>query len=61
MVANNRRISNIAAPVVPMNDANTQPMARMMVLVVGVAFKSPRIQIPPVVTNSAISNKMNGT
>ena len=54
-------MSNMAAPVVPMNDASTQPIAMMIVLVVGVAFRSPRIQMPPVVTNRAISNRMNGT
>ena len=61
IVESNRRMSNIAAPVVPMNDASTQPIARMMVFVCGVALRSPRIQIPPVVTKSAISNKINGT
>ena len=54
-------MSNIAAPVVPMNEASAQPIAKMMVLVVGVAFKSPRIQIPPVVTNRAINRRINGT
>ena len=61
MVCNTKRISSMAAPVVPINEAKSQPMPRMMVLVIGFATRSPLMQMPPVVTNSAINSKMKGT
>ena len=61
MVCNTKRINSMAAPVVPMNEANSQPIPRITVLVAGFATRSPLIQIPPVVTNSAIRSKMKGT
>ena len=44
------RISTIEAPVVPMTEARIEPVARKAVLVSGVASRSPRSSIPPVIT-----------
>jgi hypothetical protein len=41
LVLSSGRMSSIAAPVVPMKDAMTPPMARKIVLLRGVARRSP--------------------
>ena len=53
-------ISSIAAPVVPMTDAKAPPIARIIVLVFGLSEIVPCRYIPPVITNNAPSNAMNG-
>ena len=50
----------MAAPVVPMNDANTVPMARMPVFSAGVPTSEPLIRTPPEMVNRANSRMMNG-
>ncbi len=55
-----KRMSSIAAPVVPMNDASRNPTARIKVFIFGVASISPSIAMPPVTTNSEQSRIMNG-
>jgi len=61
MVCRSRRMRSMAAPVVPMKEASTQPRAMMRVLVVGVARMSPLMQMPPVVVNRAMRRRMKGT
>lgn len=53
------RMSSIAAPVVPMNEAMTAPAARKVVLIRGVARRSPARKMPPETTKSASSRVMN--
>ena len=53
------RINSIAAPVVPMKDAITAPIAKTMVLFFGVARMSPFRKSPPETTKSANSSMMN--
>ena len=50
LVCSSGRISSMDAPVVPMNEAITAPNARKVVLVSGVASRSPRRRIPPEIT-----------
>jgi hypothetical protein len=59
LVFSSGRISSIAAPVVPMNDAASPPTARKIVLLRGVARMSPFRKSPPETTNSASSSTMN--
>ena len=49
------------APVVPIKEASRNPTDRMVQFTSGVAFRSPLMQIPPVVTNRAISSRIKGT
>ena len=55
------RISSIAAPVVPMKDATTPPIAITIMLLRGVARMSPARKSPPDTTKSAKSSRMNCT
>ncbi len=55
------RISNIAAPVVPIMEARTAPIPRNNVLTLGFAAISPVNKIPPVIVNNAPSKIKNGT
>ena len=59
-VANNGRISNIAAPVVPIKLANIHPIAKNKVFTHGLACISPARCIPPVITYNANNNMING-
>ena len=58
-VASRGRISSIAAPVVPTNEARTPPTARKAVLLRGVALMSPSRWMPPETVKSAKSRTMN--
>ena len=51
----------MAAPVVPIHDAKTVPMIRMIVLRTGVPRREPRSRIPPETVYSDHSRMINGT
>ena len=53
------RMRSIPAPVVPMNEASTEPMSRMSVLTMGVPTRVPLSRIPPEIMNSAARSAMN--
>ncbi len=55
------RIRSMEAPVVPRNEARTDPMARKAVLVSGVASRSPVRRIPPAITKRPARRMMNET
>lgn len=61
LIFSSGRISSIAAPVVPMKDAITPPIASTMVLFFGVGRMSPFRKSPPETTKSANSSMMNCT
>ena len=54
------RIINIAAPVVPIIEANTTPMANKITFDFGVLILSLLIRIPPETVNNAKSNNIKG-
>jgi hypothetical protein len=60
-VSSSGRMSSIAAPVVPMNDASTAPVPRNAVLTPGVAGRSPRATMPPETTNREARSTMKDT
>ena len=54
-------MSNIAAPVVPIQLASAVPIKRMAVLTIGEPRSEPLRQMPPAAVNSAVSKMINGT
>ena len=61
LARNNGRISNIAAPVVPIQLAKDVPIAMIIVLTAGDPRSEPFKQIPPAAVNKADSKTINGT
>ena len=61
LACSNGRISSIEAPVVPMNEASTDPSASNPVFVIGVASRSPLSKMPPEITKSPARRTMNET
>jgi hypothetical protein len=61
LVSSSGRMSNIAAPVVPMKLASNPPIAMKAVFVSGWAGKSPLMRIPPQIVYRANSSTMKGT
>ena len=53
-------INNIAAPVVPIHDANDVPISNNIKLNFGVPIKSPLIKIPPDIVNRANNKTIKG-
>ena len=54
------RISNIAAPVVPIQEANKKPIKRNKEFILGVPTKLPFILMPPEITKRAPISIING-
>jgi hypothetical protein len=61
LALSNGRISNIAAPVVPITLARRAPSARMPVLRPGEPTSVPRKAMPPAIVYSAKRTTRNGT
>ena len=53
-------INNIAAPVVPIHDANEVPIKSKIKLNFGVPTKFPLTKIPPDIVKRANNNTING-
>ena len=54
------RMSSIAAPVVPIQDASSVPITMIVVLTPGEPRSEPRTKIPPPIVKRAASRMMKG-